>query len=254
MINMFMLHSPVLDMNWKLKFFLFVILSVPAFSGYPLNLVDSEIIPGITKGWFLYFLLINSSVLAVNGKRFFENTVAIAALISLPVVFLGAVISYMIYWSGLGYADGPSAYSPHYVSLCMTMLTVIPLSLTMIAVVPFHEFEHNLLKSRSGVSKPRRFFLMFLRVFNHIIYSVIPSILETLREERHYNQWARRELMQESELSLTGSGRNIHRKLKSLIREMIQLAVEGICASIQYIPLWAVEISQLPDRKTDKNK
>jgi len=134
------------------------------------------------------------------------------------------------------------------------MLTVIPLSLTMIAVVPFHEFEHNLLKSRSGVSKPRRFFLMFLRVFNHILYSVIPSILETLREERHYNQWARRELMLESELSLTGRGRNIHRKLKSLIREMIQLAVEGICASIQYIPLWAVEISQLPDRKTDKDK
>jgi hypothetical protein len=35
---------------------------------------------------------------------------------------------------------------------------------------------------------------------------------------------------------------------------MIQLAVEGICASIQYIPLWAVEISQLPDRKMDKDK
>ena len=241
-------------MNWKLKFYLFVIMSVPAFSGYPLNWVDSEIIPGITKGWFLYFLLINSSVLIVNGKRFFENTLAIAALISLPVVFLGATISYMIYWVGLGYADGPSAYSSHYVSLCMTMLTVIPLSLTMIAIVPFHEFEHNLLKSRSGVSKQQRFFLMFLRVFNHIIYSVIPNILETLREERYHSQWADRELRPKSDLSLTGRGRSIHRKLKDLIREMIQLAVEGICASIQYIPLWAVEISQLPDRKKNGYK
>jgi hypothetical protein len=241
-------------MHWKLKLSLFVILSVPAFSGYPLNLVDSEIISGITKGWILYFILINSSILVVNGKRFFENTVAIASLIALPVVFLGAAISYMIYLSGLGYADGPSAYSAHYVSLCITMLTVIPLALTMIAVVPFHEFEQNLLKSGSGVSKPQRFVLMFLRVFNHIIYSVIPNIIETLREERHYNQWAGRELMLESDLSLSDRGRSIHPKLKNLTREMVQLAVEGICASIQYIPLWAVEISQLPDRKKDKDK
>jgi hypothetical protein len=134
------------------------------------------------------------------------------------------------------------------------MLTVIPLALTMIAVVPFHEFEQNLLKNRSGVSKFQRYFLMFLRVFNHIIYSVIPNIIETLREERHYNQWAGRELILESDLSLSDRGRSIHPKLKNLIREMIQLAVEGICASIQYIPLWAVEISQLPDQKKDKDK
>ena len=241
-------------MHWKLKLILFVTLSIPAFTGYPINLVDSEIISGITWGWFLYFLLINSSILVVNGKRFFENTAAIAALISLPVVFLGAAISYMIYWSGLGYAVGPPAYSSHYVSLCITMLTVIPLALTMVAVVPFHEFEQNLLKSKSGVSKIQRFFLMFLRVFNHIIYSVIPNIIETLREERRYNQWAGRELMLDSDLSLSATGRSIQPKLKTLIREMIQLAVEGICASIQYIPLWAVEISQLPSKKKDKDK
>ena len=241
-------------MHWKLKIILFLILSVPAFSGYPLNLIDSEIISGITKGWFVYFLIINSSILVVNGKRFFENTLAIAALISLPVVFFGAAISYMIYWLGLGYPGGPAEYSSHYLSLCITMLTVIPLALTMIAIIPFHEFEQNLLKSESGASKHQRFFLMFLRVFNHIIYSVIPNIIETLREERHYNQWAGRELMLESDLSLSVNGRSIRSKLKSLMREMIQLAVEGICASIQYIPLWAVEISQLTDRKKDKDK
>jgi hypothetical protein len=132
------------------------------------------------------------------------------------------------------------------------MLTVIPLALTMIAVIPFHEFEQNLLRSKSGVSKPQRFFLMFLRVFNHIIYSVIPNIIETLREERHYNQWAGRKLTPESNFSHRANERSIHSKLKNLIKEMIQLAVEGICGSIQYIPLWAVEISQLPDRKKHK--
>jgi hypothetical protein len=35
---------------------------------------------------------------------------------------------------------------------------------------------------------------------------------------------------------------------------MIQLAIESICASIQYIPLWAVEISQLPDKKRSKGE
>jgi hypothetical protein len=30
---------------------------------------------------------------------------------------------------------------------------------------------------------------------------------------------------------------------------MIQIGVEGICASIQYIPLWAIEISLLPGKR-----
>jgi hypothetical protein len=29
---------------------------------------------------------------------------------------------------------------------------------------------------------------------------------------------------------------------------MVTIGVDAICASVQYIPLWAVEIAQLPER------
>jgi hypothetical protein len=129
------------------------------------------------------------------------------------------------------------------------MLTVIPLALSLIALVPFQNFEQNLLQSKRGVSKLEKFFLMFLRVFNHIVYFVIPNILETVREEWQYKRWAERSFQSATVPSAAGSVISMRRKLRGLVRDLTQLGVEGICASIQYIPLWAVEISQLPDKQ-----
>lgn len=236
-------------MNWKLKFLILVFISVPAFSGYPVTLLDTELLTGITYGWILYFLFVNSFILAIAGKRFFVNALAVAALISMPVVFVGASVSYLIFLLGLGNSSGPSAYSSHYVRLCINMLTVIPLALSIIAIIPFQNFEHNLLQSKDGVSKLEKFSLMFLRVFNHIVYFVIPNILETVREELRYKRWAERSFQTATAPSAGGSVISMRRKLRGLVKDMIQLSVEGICASIQYIPLWAVEISQLPDKQ-----
>ena len=89
---------------------------------------------------------------------------------------------------------------------------------------------------------------MFLRVFNHIVYFVIPNILEALREEGRFRQWA-----DYRSHSISAGGRTRFRSfrymLNRLLQDMIQLSVEGICAAIQYIPLWAVEISRLPDKR-----
>jgi hypothetical protein len=63
--------------------------------------------------------------------------------------------------------------------------------------VPFHELEHKLLQKQLGVSKIEKFFLMSLRVFNHIVYFVIPNILESIRAERHYKKWAQSNLKAE---------------------------------------------------------
>jgi hypothetical protein len=166
----------------------------------------------------------------------------------MPVVFVGAIVSYMIFLSGLGYKAGPYAYSPHYLSLCITMLTVIPLALSMVAIVPFHELEHKLLQKQHGVSKITKFFLMSLRVFNHIVYFVIPNILESVREERHYRKWVLNTLKADTGVK-PGETVKMKIKLTGLIKDMTQLGVEGICAAIQYIPLWAIEISQLPDKR-----
>ena len=238
-----------LRISWKIKFILLAIISVPAFIGYPVVLFDSELLSGLTYGWVVYFFLVHAIIPAINGTRFYANVLAVAALISMPVVFVGGFICYLIFLLGIGYASGQSAYSPHYVSVCVTMLTVIPLSLSMVGVVPFQRFEHKLLQHRAGVTKREKGILMFLRVFNHIIYFVIPDILETIREERHYRKWMATEVKTSSQFSGSRGILQIKNKILTLKTGMIQLAVEGICASIQYIPLWAVEISRLSDKK-----
>ena len=214
-------------MNWKLKLLILIILSVPAFTGYPVVSFEAEILPDITYGWVVYLLVVNVFIWIITGRQFFPNVVTIAVLIAMPVVFVGAGISYLMFLSGLGYASGAADYSAHYVSLCITMLTVIPLALSMVAIIPFQDFEQNMLSMKTGV------------------YDVIVDLRS---ESSTYKKWV------DSSLSASASGSRrsrlqlIRRRLTGLFREMIQIGVEGICASIQYIPLWAVEIAQLPRR------
>ncbi len=235
-------------MSWKLKLAILMIVGVPAFTGYPLVLFKAEVLAGITYGWAVYFLAANAVMLAVTGRRFFPNAIAIAALVAMPVVFVGAGVSYLFFLSGWAGAAAPAAYSAHYVSLCITMLTVIPLALSMVAIIPFHDFEHNLLQKANGVGRAEKFALMFLRVFNHIVFFVIPNILETMKEESRYRKWAESSLRSASAGSLGGRLKLFATRFGGLIRTMTQVGVEGICSSIQFIPLWAVEISQLPEK------
>jgi hypothetical protein len=239
-------------MSWKIKFLILAILAVPAFVGYPVVVFDSEIISGLTHGWSAYFFLVNIAIMSIHGRQFYAGILAVAALISMPVIFVGGTIAYLIHLLGLGYEAGQVAYSPHYVSVCITMLTVIPLALSLMAVVPFQRFEHKLLQNENGVSKPEKCILMFLRVFNHIVYFVIPNILETIREEGHYKKYIKNEKLSADDPAGGKKARIIKSRLLYLIQEMVQLAVESICASIQFIPLWALEISQLPNKSRAK--
>ena len=235
-------------MNWKLKFIILIIIALPAFTGYPVASFEAEIFPEITYGWVIYFLAVNLVILIITGKQFFPNVVTIAVLIALPVVFAGAGISYFIFLLGLGYPAGPAEYSAHHVSLCITMLTVIPLALSLVAIIPFQDFEQGMLNTTSGVSKIEKWILMFLRVFNHIVFFVIPTIVEALREEAQYKSWGDASLKASSTVSVKAKLILLGRRFTALIKDMTQVGVEGICSSIQYIPLWAVEISQLPGR------
>ena len=65
-------------MNWKLKFLTLIILALPAFTGYPVASYEAEILPGITFGWVIYFLVVNFFILIITGKQFFPNVVTIA--------------------------------------------------------------------------------------------------------------------------------------------------------------------------------
>ncbi|MFC1489280.1 hypothetical protein ACFL6B_05490 [Thermodesulfobacteriota bacterium] len=236
-------------MNWKIKLLLLLILSVPAFSGYPINMSGAEILPGITYGWVLYFIATHCLIPVIIGVRHYSNILSLSALVSVSVIFVGGTVSYLIFLTGLGHGTGPFAYSSHYVSLCLTILTVVPLALSIVAIVPFHEIEYNFLINRNHVSKPEKSILMFLRVFNHIVHFVIPNILEVMREEAQYRRYAAGLDPKASGLQMPNKVSVIKIRFKVLIRDFTHLGVEGICSAIQYIPLWAIEISQLPDKK-----
>ncbi len=225
-------------------------LALPSFTGYPMNQFSHAIIPGVFASLVSYFMIVNLMIPIVMGAQLYALILAGTALISIPIIFGGACVSYFIFLTNLGYASGPSAYSAHYVSLGLNMLTVIPLSLSIVAVLPLQTLEYKLLQNRRGVSGAEKIVLMFLRVFNHIVYFVIPNILEVASEER---QRIRHKPAQAGHAFFSKAYfQNQKLKLWALLQIMIQLCVECICASIQYVPLWAVEIAQLPKKQSDK--
>lgn len=224
------------------------LMAIPAFTGFPMNHIQGVFVPGAGFGWVGYAFLVHVLTRAVLGTKAYRIAVFISLFITLPVVILGTGISYI----GLllrGWDPALQAqYSAHYISLAITMLTVIPLALSMVAVVPFHRIEHRLLRRSQGVSIIEKSVLMFLRVFTHIFYFVIPNILEVIREERVFSTLAGRKK------STSVKSLPFFKRLAIMVRVLIQIGVEGICAAIRYVPLWAEEISRLPGPDRGRKK
>jgi len=221
-------------MNWKMRLFLLAVISFPALTGYPLSRFGTELLPGASYGWIAYFSLSGIAVCLLTGTATFSIMISIAAMICLPVVFAGSTVSCLaLLVTGEG---TQAAYSAHYLSLCLTMLTVIPLALSIVAVVPFTGLEQALLKKTTGVSLREKIGLMALRVFTHILYFVIPDILEVMQEENFFTGW--RGL----------GGETLRHRLVSMTKAMIFIGVEAICSGIRFIPLWAEEIARLPGK------
>jgi hypothetical protein len=229
-------------LSWWIKTAILWLLAIPAFTGFPLTHVQGLIVPGAEYGWVGYGLVVHAVTWALLGKKAYRIALVISVLITLPVVLMGAGISF----AGLFFRGWVSAlqvqYSAHYISLAVTMLTVIPLALSMVAVVPFQHIEYRLLRKTQGASLIEKSALMFLRVFSHIFYFVIPNILEVVREERVFSIITGRSKVP-GMVSLP-----LRRRIALMIRVFVQIGVEGICAAIRYVPLWADEISRLPGR------
>lgn len=235
-------------MNWQFKILILSILAIPAFTGYPVNLFKETLLPGVELGWIVYGFLVHAAIFGLLRKRSYRVALFIALLLSLPVVCLGAGISFIsLLWRGW---DGgyPEMIITRYVSLAITMLTVIPLALTMGAMIPIHRIENRLLQTGRGIGFIQKSALMAARVFTHIIYFVIPDILEVLREERILNEMIGRRQTE-------GGVRILFRiRIGALIRLLVNIGVESTCAAIRYIPLWAEEISKLPGRSATRQK
>lgn len=231
-------------MNWRIRLTLFCILAIPAFTGYPLGYFQDALFTGLTWGWIVYALMVHTATLGLLGPAPYRLALIITLLITLPVVLLGATISLIILFFRGWTIMGLNVITSHYTALAVTMLTVIPLALSIVAVIPFHRMENRLLSRPGGVGLIQKSGLMFARVCIHVIYFVIPDILEVLREERILNQiMGRQTSPREQKLSLRS-------RAAILVRNMIQVGVESICSSVRHIPLWAEEIARLPGRET----
>ena len=234
-------------MNWRIRLFLLLLVAIPAFTGYPVNRFDAAVVDGITYAWVIYFLLTNGLVMGLCGRRRFARILTAAVLVTLPVVGAGGCISFVVSLFGADFWSAQARYSAHYLRLCVTMLTVIPLALGLVATIPLQAFEQHLLQDRRGVSMFQKRVLMALRVFNHVVYYVIPNVLEVVREERPLAAF-------DISAARAGGYGGGYRQAVLILRRMTHVAGEGICAAIQYIPLWAVEIARLPDRLAGDKK
>jgi len=229
-------------MTWRIKLAVFCVLAIPAFIGFPLNHIQGTLFPGAAIGWVGYGLIIHTAIFCLLGKKPYQVAIGIGLLISVPVVCLGAGISFVSLFVSGWNPTRQTFIITHYISLAITMITVIPLALSMVAVVPIHRIENRLLQKSRGVSLVEKSVLMFVRVFIHIIYFVIPDILEVLREERIFA------VIAGGQKSSRAHKMSLGTRIQALIRILIQIGVEGICSAVRYIPLWAEEISRLPGR------
>ena len=122
---------------------------------------------------------------------------------------------------------------PRVTTRAITFWSVCPASLrkAIAAQIPFQHVEQGLLEDGRGVGRRQKALLMVLRVFTHIVYFVVPDMLEVVREERFG----------------AAAPAGLIARMGRLRRALTDLAVAAICASIRYIPLWAVEIAALPE-------
>jgi hypothetical protein len=234
--------SPLRARSWRLRLLLLLILAIPSFSGYPLAVVPAQIVAGAPWGWVLYWLFTLGMLRWFNGERRYGIIMGISVLITLPVVFLGAGISFLLALGSGSLGRLGYAYSGHYITLCLTMLTVVPLGLSVAAAIPVQAMEERLLRGYA-VSPRGKALLMALRVFNHIVFFVIPTILEVVREENAAG------IPSLASISSPFAGEGIRggwRRCRRVVQTMVVIATEGICSAVQFIPLWAVEIARLP--------
>jgi len=239
---------------WGLKLLILFLISLPNFTSWILNQFEQEILPGLSNTKIIYFLVVVLIILAINGKRVLFFGIAAASIISSAVVFSGSIISLfkkIINFSDFKFTD-IFEYSPHYIARLITMLTVITLAIAIISTMPFPKYEKLLLQRMRGISMFEKTLLMAARVFNHVVFTVIPNILLVKKEEEMSRKTSFKAREGVEDLVIDKGKKNII-KLSRFIFEFISIGVAGICGAIEFIPSWALEIANLPGKKDIKS-
>lgn len=220
-------------MKGKLTFGLLALTAIPAMTGWPLSHLSGEVIPGLTWGWILYGLWVHGILWRLCGGRIYSIIVSAAVWIALPVVFGGAAVSHLFNMLNIQSRDA-AVVGSHYIGLLVTILAVIPLALGAVALIPFRQIEARLLTQVHGLSLPQKALVMLLRVFNHLLFFIMPQVLEAIREEQQT-------LKKEPPIGFK-------QRTRQIVMQMIFLSVYAISSALHQIPMWAVEIARLPEK------
>ena len=218
------------------------ILAVPVFTGLALFPESRPALPGVAWLSFGYAFLVLIGIGALCGRALLANALAVTVLILAPVIYGGATVSWLLTVLGGTSPEAAGAmHGAHYVRLTLNMLSVIPLALALVASIPFDRLELRLLRTERGIASGEKYLLMFIRVFHHTVYFVIPNILEVMREETLLRMAAEK----------PGHRSGLHRFQivgRRLTAGLVQIGISSICAALRFIPLWAREIDDLPRR------
>ena len=84
---------------------------------------------------------------------------------------------------------------------------------------------------------------MIVRVINNVSYAVLPGIWSVIAEEK-----CDKVSLYINDIKFAYQT-NLLERIKKIFIRNLYVAVIGIAASLEYVPLWAVEIAQLPTRK-----
>lgn len=216
-----------------------IILAVPAFSGLGLT-AGPVLFLDINAGRLLYGLIISAAIYLLRGRFLWLTANVIAALIIIPVVAGGALLALLLYLLGFG-GMNLTQIAAHYVFLFINMAAMIPLGIALASLVPAAQIESLLLRNARGVNTPQKALLMTVRVFNHVVFAVVPEIMQAVTQELRFNGY----------LYKTGPKVKGRRRLfiKAILQKLMFVAVTALCSSLRYLPLWTAEISALPGKK-----
>lgn len=227
---------------WKVL--IIVIFSIPCFYSCPPTALNIIILPGINLFNLLYMLLMFAVILFSGGIRRFFLSIKMATIVSISVVFIGSSIAFIRTLLLPSISKSINEYSPYYIALLINMYTVVPISLTIMSFIPVAKLENSIIQAKKEINIVKKALLMFLRVVNHILYQVIPTIMQIMNEEKsdRKSMFSRDVLVQEAN---SESLKMLFRNVRLLLVDIWDICVATICLSIEYIPIWAIEISKL---------
>lgn len=224
-------------LKW-LQTMILLLAAVPAFTGLGLML-GPAVLDGLHVSRLFYWLIISLAILLTRGRFLWLTANVIALAICIPVVVGGGLLALLLYTLNQS-AWGLAQIAAHYAILLVSMLSMIPLGISLVSLIPTAAIETRLLNNVQGITPGRKILLMAVRVFNHVVFTVMPEILQTVREELRFNGYLYRTRTRRGKRRLF---------VKSALQKLMFVAITALCVSLKYIYFWAGEISALPDKK-----